>query len=105
VSLSPSLRDIDLSRLKHQQVDGHLFTYVEPTIRDGWRATMKRLFDIVFSIISIALSLPVQIVTAIAIKLESNGPIFFRQVRVGKNGQTFEILKFRTMVVDAEARR
>src|SRR5579863_1279126 len=61
----------------------------------------KRLFDIVSSAVLIALSLPVWAILAIAIKLESKGPVFFRQTRVGQNGQPFEILKFRSMKVDA----
>ena len=61
----------------------------------------KRVFDIVSSAMLIALSLPVWAVLAIAIKLESKGPIFFRQTRIGQNGQPFEILKFRSMKVDA----
>jgi exopolysaccharide biosynthesis polyprenyl glycosylphosphotransferase len=61
----------------------------------------KRLFDIVSSAILIALSLPVWALLAIAIRLESKGPIFFRQTRIGQNGRPFEILKFRSMKVDA----
>ena len=61
----------------------------------------KRLFDVLSSSILIALSLPVWAILAIAIKLESKGPIFFRQTRIGHNGRPFEILKFRSMKVDA----
>jgi exopolysaccharide biosynthesis polyprenyl glycosylphosphotransferase len=62
----------------------------------------KRWFDIIFSLIIIILTSPIMIVTAIAIKLDSPGPVFFRQVRVGKNGRHFLIWKFRSMRVDAE---
>jgi exopolysaccharide biosynthesis polyprenyl glycosylphosphotransferase len=61
----------------------------------------KRLFDIVSSSILIALSAPVWAILAIAIRLESKGPIFFRQTRIGQHGRPFEILKFRSMKVDA----
>ena len=61
----------------------------------------KRVFDIASSAILIALSLPVWVILAIAIKLESKGPIFFRQTRIGQDGRPFEILKFRSMKVDA----
>ena len=61
----------------------------------------KRFLDIVSSAILIALSLPVWVILAIMIKLESKGPIFFHQTRVGQNGRPFEILKFRSMKVDA----
>lgn len=63
---------------------------------------IKRLFDIVVSFIGLLILSPIFLVIAIIIKLDSKGPIFFRQVRVGKNGKKFKIFKFRTMVVDAE---
>ena len=64
--------------------------------------TIKRIFDFVCSGIGLIILSPVLIVIAIMIKKGSDGPIFFKQIRVGENGENFEILKFRTMVVDAE---
>jgi len=64
----------------------------------------KRAFDVLSSAFAILLFSPAFIVTAIAVKLDSPGPVFFRQVRVGKNGRPFKMLKFRSMHVDAEAR-
>jgi sugar transferase (PEP-CTERM system associated) len=64
----------------------------------------QRAFSIIFSIIGLILSAPLMLLTAIAIKLESRGPVFFRQERVGKNGKIFKLIKFRSMSVDAEAR-
>ncbi|WP_026669973.1 sugar transferase [Butyrivibrio sp. AE3006] len=65
----------------------------------------KRWFDIVFSLVIIILTSPIMLITAIAIKIDSPGPVFFRQVRVGKNGRHFLIWKFRSMRVDAEELR
>ena len=62
----------------------------------------KRVFDVVVSLMLLALTLPVLVVTAIAIKLESRGPVFYRQRRVGLFNQPFEIPKFRSMRTDAE---
>lgn len=62
----------------------------------------KRGFDIVASILGLVLSLPLSLLAIVLIKLESEGPVFFRQTRVGKGGYLFEILKFRTMINDAE---
>lgn len=62
----------------------------------------KRLFDISFSFIFIIITLPLMLVTVIAIKAEDHGPALFRQKRCTKDGKVFEILKFRSMIVDAE---
>jgi exopolysaccharide biosynthesis polyprenyl glycosylphosphotransferase len=62
---------------------------------------MKRLLDVVCSAALIAVTLPIWAALAILIRMESAGPIFFRQTRVGHNGKPFEILKFRSMRVDA----
>lgn len=66
---------------------------------------VKRLLDIVLSVIAILLLSPVYLVIFIAIKLDSNGPGVFRQVRVGKDNELFTIYKFRTMIVDAELKQ
>ena len=66
---------------------------------------IKRLFDILLSFIGIVILIPVYIVIAIAIKLDSKGPIIFKQIRVGKNGKKFTIYKFRTMIASAESKR
>jgi sugar transferase (PEP-CTERM system associated) len=67
-----------------------------------YRTAIKRLFDILGSLVLIILSAPVMVVTAIAIKLESPGPVFYRQERVGYNSKTFKVTKFRSMRTDAE---
>lgn len=63
---------------------------------------LKRVFDIIFSLLGLIVLLPVFLVIAIVIKMDSKGPVFFKQIRIGKEGKEFKILKFRTMVVDAE---
>ncbi len=67
-----------------------------------YQLAMKRFFDIVFSLLALILTSPIILVTAIAIKLEDSGPVFFRQDRVTIGGKEFSILKFRSMIVDAE---
>ena len=66
----------------------------------NWDAISKRIFDIVFSLIAIALLAPLMLVTAIAIRLESKGPVIFRQKRFGFNNEVIEVLKFRSMYAD-----
>ncbi|MGK7931003.1 MAG: sugar transferase [Microcystaceae cyanobacterium] len=63
---------------------------------------LKRLFDVVVASFGILILLPILIPISLWIKLDSSGPIFFKQVRIGKEGKEFEIFKFRTMVSDAE---
>jgi sugar transferase (PEP-CTERM system associated) len=64
--------------------------------------TLRRTFNIVFSLVGIVASFPIALLTAIAIKLDSRGPVFYTQERVGKNGEPFTIIKFRSMRTDAE---
>lgn len=63
---------------------------------------LKRLGDFVFSVIGIVILIPVYFIIAIIIKLTSKGPVFFLQERLGLHGKPFKIIKFRTMIVDAE---
>jgi lipopolysaccharide/colanic/teichoic acid biosynthesis glycosyltransferase len=62
----------------------------------------KRLFDVVVSLVAIVVVSPLLAVLALAVLLDTGRPVLFRQTRVGMNGRTFRLLKFRTMVVDAE---
>lgn len=63
---------------------------------------IKRLIDFFGSLIGVIIIFPILFIIALLIKLSSKGPIFFKQERLGKDGKTFEIVKFRTMVVNAE---
>lgn len=64
----------------------------------------KRLFDILFSLLGIVCLIPLFLLVAVLLKLNSAGPIFYRQVRVGQHRKSFRLLKFRTMCVNADAR-
>lgn len=63
---------------------------------------MKRTFDIIVLILATPFFLPIIVLLALVVKMASSGPVFFRQVRIGRNRSPFTILKFRTMVVNAE---
>ena len=63
---------------------------------------LKRVFDVIVSLIMLIILLPVFIILGIAIKIDSKGPVFFRQERITQYGRTFRIFKFRTMVNNAE---
>lgn len=68
-----------------------------------YKKVLKRFFDIVFALIILIAASPILLITAIAVKLDSRGPIIFKQKRLGKGGKVFYIYKFRTMIVNAEA--
>lgn len=74
---------------------------------DGFHVTrlterIKRVFDVSISLVGLVASLPITLISALIIKIESPGPIFYRQQRVGKGGEIFEVIKFRSMCQDAE---
>lgn len=64
----------------------------------------KRLFDLFWTVPGVILLSPLLAMVAVWIKLDSSGPVFFRQTRVGRYGKLFQVMKFRTMVIDAEAK-
>ncbi len=102
VELSSSLRDIRAERLTIRSLGYFPMIYVEPVHRGGWRALAKQAFDVSVAACSLALLAPAMLVIAVLIKLDSPGPVMFRQMRVGKDGQLFPVFKFRTMVPNAE---
>lgn len=63
---------------------------------------IKRFLDLILSLLALIILMPVLVIVAIVIKIDSKGPVFFLQERLGKNGKVFKIIKFRTMVVNAE---
>jgi exopolysaccharide biosynthesis polyprenyl glycosylphosphotransferase len=67
-----------------------------------WRSQVKSYYDFIFSFVLFVLFLPIIFCVALAVRLTSKGPVFYKQERVGKNGQSFMIYKFRSMRVDAE---
>lgn len=78
--------------------------YYDILRKRGVSLAVKRFFDIILALIITVIALPFMIIIAIWIKLDSRGPVFFRQRRVTKYGRVFRIFKFRTMVTDAEKR-
>jgi exopolysaccharide biosynthesis polyprenyl glycosylphosphotransferase len=87
-----------------EEFDGFLVRSVVNDVQRDVGLIVKRAIDIVGSTIGLVVLSPVLLATAIAIRLDDGGPILFRQTRIGLHGRPFTIYKFRTMVVDAEAR-
>ena len=91
-----------LSQIKIEYVNAGWLIFGDG-FNQGWTRTFgKRLVDIVGSLILLAVSLPFMLITALLIVLESKGPVLYRQERVGLNGKTFNVVKFRSMRTDAE---
>jgi exopolysaccharide biosynthesis polyprenyl glycosylphosphotransferase len=74
-------------------------------IRNKIVGNLRRALDITVSLLAIALSSPIMLATVLAIKIDSRGPVLFRQTRVGKDGEHFACYKFRSMYIDAEQRK
>ena len=102
IKIIPDLYDIISGQARTNQIYGFPLIEVMPQLLTPWEATMKRTFDIVLASTVLLLGLPVWILVAITIRLESPGPIFYKQERVGKDGEIFNIVKFRSMRRDAE---
>lgn len=102
--MAPALTDIAGPRIHTQQVAGLPLIHVTTPTLEGGQRVAKRLFDVVVSGILIVLSAPLMAILAILVSIDSRGPILFRQERVGIEGVHFRMLKFRSMVVDAEQR-
>jgi sugar transferase (PEP-CTERM system associated) len=101
---------LDLSRF-YERVHGEVpieslkaswLIYSEGFVQGNVRTLSKRVFEILASVVLLALTWPVIVVTAILIKFESRGPVLYKQERVGLSGKTFQVLKLRSMRSDAE---
>jgi exopolysaccharide biosynthesis polyprenyl glycosylphosphotransferase len=102
--LAPSLTDIGGPRIHMRPVAGLPLIHVETPRYEGFKRFSKRAFDVVSSGLLIVVLSPLLLAAAIGVRLSSPGAVLFRQDRVGLNGAHFKMLKFRSMVIDAEAR-
>ncbi|WP_182558298.1 sugar transferase [Microlunatus kandeliicorticis] len=100
----PGLVEVAGPRMHIRPYVGLPLLHIDQPHFAGWRRVFKRLVDIVLTGIGLLLISPVLLAIAVAVKLEDGGPVLFRQTRVGLDGRTFTMLKFRSMAVDAEQR-
>jgi exopolysaccharide biosynthesis polyprenyl glycosylphosphotransferase len=105
VSVLPQLLEVVGTSVEFDHLDGLTMLGVRRFGLSRSSHFLKRAFDLAGSSVALVLSAPVMLAIAIAIRLESGASVFFRQTRVGKGGRAFEMLKFRSMVHDAEARK
>lgn len=97
----PGYLETQSLRLEVDTIGGVPVVEVKRTRLDGWGRVLKRLFDIVISSIGIVCCVPIWLVIAIVIKLDTPGPIFMKLTRVGARGTLFGLYKFRSMIKDA----
>jgi exopolysaccharide biosynthesis polyprenyl glycosylphosphotransferase len=105
VSVLPRMFEVVGSAVEFDDVDGLTMLGVRPFGLSRSSRALKRAFDLVLTTLGVIAVSPILLAVAIAIRLDSKGPILFRQVRVGRDGRHFKIFKFRSMVVDAEERK
>jgi exopolysaccharide biosynthesis polyprenyl glycosylphosphotransferase len=103
--VDPGLVDVAGPRMHIRSLMGFPLLHVEEPHFTGWRRVVKRVSDLVLASIGLLVLAPVLLGIAAAVKLQDGGPVLFRQTRVGRGGQLFTMLKFRSMVIDAENRK
>ena len=102
--VAPGLIEVAGPRLHIRPFEGLPLLAVEQPRFEGWRRVVKGGVDRAFATLALVLLAPVLVALAVAVKATSPGPVFYRQERVGVNGRTFTMVKFRSMVADADAR-
>lgn len=102
VRIFPDLFQILASEMTIDDLDGLPLLTVRDIALRGWKLTVKRLMDISVAGLGLMFLSPFLLLIALLIKLESKGPVFYTQIRVGLDGKPFPILKFRSMRIDAE---
>lgn len=103
VAMIASAADVSNHEIQVRSIQGTTIITQRMTQYTAGRRLVKRVFDLVISTLAIICSLIITIPVAIAIKLTDGGPVFYRQTRVGLRGKTFKMIKFRSMVVNADA--
>ena len=103
IHVVPDLLQFMVLRSRVEDLDGLPTINLSETPLEGWSRFLKRGFDLAVAGAALLLLSPVMVLVALAIWLEDRGPIFYRQIRMGLDGKPFDILKFRSMRVGAEA--
>jgi sugar transferase (PEP-CTERM system associated) len=99
---APSALAALTGRVSLRSVKPGWFVFSDGFRRSKWNDLLKRILDLVASVVGLLISTPIMVAVGLAIRLDSKGPIIYRQTRVGRMGKCFEALKFRSMQCDAE---
>ena len=99
---APSFYERVTGRILVEEIRPSSIIFTHGFMSSPFKDAVKRGFDIFFALMGLVVSFPIMLLTALAIRLESKGPIFYLQHRVGKDGKDFKLIKFRSMQQDAE---
>ena len=102
VKFAPRLFEVVAGHVSLTDIEAEPLVDITSSRMPAWQQSVKRVFDIGVSVVSIILLIPLYLYVAIRVKLDSRGPIFYSQERIGYEGRPFMIYKFRTMYIDAE---
>ncbi|NUO79982.1 undecaprenyl-phosphate glucose phosphotransferase [candidate division KSB1 bacterium] len=102
LKIVPDLYSIITGQARTNQIYGFPLIEILPQYMPTWERIAKRVLDFTLSLVILVLFAPVWLLVALIIKLDSRGPIFYKQERMGKDGRRFNVIKFRSMVSDAE---
>ena len=103
IKITPDARDIIVGSVKQESIFHSPFIVINNRLMSEWQYSIKRIGDILFSLVAMIILSPVYLITAIIVKCTSPGPVFYAQERIGLHGKPFRMHKFRSMYVDAEA--
>ncbi len=102
VKIIPAMQDLVFGNVKQQAIWDAPLVQVTPELMSPWQQSVKRIFDVMMSALVLLIGSPIYLITAIIVKATSEGPVFYVQERIGKNGKPFKMIKYRSMRVDAE---
>ena len=103
IRITPDARDLIIGSVKVNSIFHSPLITINNRLMEEWQYSVKRMFDIIASLLAMVVLSPVYLATAIIIKCTSRGPVFYAQERIGYRGKPFRMHKFRSMYVDAEA--
>lgn len=102
LKIIPQMQDYLMGNVRVSSILNEPVISISPDALPDWQKHLKRFCDVFFSLIAVILLLPIYLVIAIGVKASSKGPVFYTQERIGYKGKPFQIIKFRSMVQDAE---
>ena len=102
IKVIPDMYDIMLGTVKMNHLYGAVLIEIRQEWMPYWQQVLKRFIDVLFSFIGLVLLSPLYFYISLRVRWSSSGPIFYRQERIGINGRPFQIIKFRSMLLDAE---